>query len=656
MFRHRTVLSDQKSDCTGMPQPADPAPRSKQPRTRLRLLATSDVHAAVLPYDYATGRVAGCFGLARAASLIARARHEARGQCLLFDNGDFLQGSPLSDLHDLSDPATAHPVITAMNTLGYDAANLGNHEFNFGLDPLHRALAQARFPVICSNALTRRGASVTDDETLLPPSLLVEKQLADEFGHTHKLKIGLLGVLPPQIMDWDRFHLGQEICVRDMIETVAARVPMLRAEGADLVILLAHTGIDRGPPQAGMENAALTLAQIPGIDAIIAGHSHELFPQPGMVHPVTGADHARGTFHGVPAVMPGFRASHLGVIDLHLTHDQNGWQVANHRAQLWPVKLETGAPVPADPAVAASVKRCHTTMLSRMAEPLGHSKVPIHSYLSQYRNDLPVRLVAEAQRAAVAAALSDGPYGGLPVVSATAPFNTGGRAGPDAYTDIPAGPLTLRNMIDLQPFPNTLCAVLATGAELRDWLERSVSCYFQIQPHKQEQPLWNPAFPGHASDVIAGLTYRIDLTQPPLYDENGQRAQARRGRIQTLLHLGRPVPDNIRFVMAVNNYRAFGGGPYPALPADRLIYTSTMPVRDVLTEFVRSGGNNRMSLSPDWSFLPVPGACVLLKTGEGILHHADELAALEITSHYQTDDGFLRLRMPLYSAACESAV
>ena len=317
-----------------MPQTADPEPRKKPARIRLRLLATSDVHAAILPYDYSAGKVSGCYGLARAANLIARARKEVGGQCLLLDNGDFLQGSPLSDLHDATDPDTPHPVITTMNKLGYDAASLGNHEFNFGLDPLLKTLGQVEFPVICANALTHRGATVAEDETLLPPAVLIKRQVTDENGDPHELKIGILGVLPPQITAWDKFHLGQEVSARDMVETVAARVPMLRAQGADLVVLLAHTGIDRGPRQAGMENAALSLAQVPGIDAIIAGHSHEVFPCPGAVHPAQGVDHASGTFHGVPAVMPGFRASHVGVIDLQLTPNGSGWQVDRHHARL----------------------------------------------------------------------------------------------------------------------------------------------------------------------------------------------------------------------------------------------------------------------------------------------------------------------------------
>lgn len=640
-------------------------PPRDRPRLRLRLLATSDIHATILPYDYAAGRQTSRGGLARVASLIARARAAAPGPCLLFDNGDFLQGTPLGDLNHLSPSAAPHPVIAAMNRLGYDGVALGNHEFNFGLDALREALAQADFPVICANALIRRGASVEDDETLLPPALLIERDITDQAGANHTLCIGVLGLVPPQITTWDKFHLGGRITARDMVETAAARVPQLRAEGADIVVLLAHTGIETGPPSPDSENAALALARIPGVDAVIAGHSHEVFPRPGATGAPAGADHTNGTFSGVPAVMPGFRASHLGVIDLGLVLSEGGWAVSSHEASAWPVEPDGGgAPAPADPGIVASVQDRHTEMLARMQSPLGRASRPIHSYLSRVRCDLPVRLVAEAQRQAVAEALSDGPFANLPVVSAAAPFHTGGRAGPYAFSDIPAGPLTLRNAADLQPFPNTLCALRVTGAELRDWLERAVSCYCQIRPGRPDQPLWNPRFPGHAADTIAGLSYRIDLTRPPLYDEKGAALSAssdrgvsrQRGRIVGLHYQGTPVAPQAWFVLAVSNYRASGGGPYPALPEDRLVLASTTQVRDVLADFIRNGGHERLDPVPTWTFLPVPAAWAAFETGPGLLDHPGEIAALGLTYIGATGEGFLRMRMPLFATACESAV
>lgn len=616
-------------------------------RCQLRLLATSDVHGAILPHDYASGRDGAAYGLARTAHLIARARAEAGGPCLLVDNGDFLQGTPLCDLHGAVGAGAPHPVIAAMNRLGYDVANLGNHEFNFGLPALRAALAEAAFPVICANALTACGATVAEDRGFVPPSVIIEREVSGADDTPQRLRIGFLGLVPPQIMAWDRFHLAPALCVRDMVETTAARVPVLRAAGADLVVLLAHTGIGCAEPGDETENAALRLARIPGVDAIIAGHSHEVFPN-GEARG-GGADHRTGSFCGVPAVMPGFRGSHLGVIDLDLVLEAGGWRVAAFRSEARPVAAAAGTPAaPPDPAVIAAVSAGHAATLTRMRTPLGQSKRPIHSYLSRYRPDLPILLVAEAQRAAVARALAGGPHAGLPLLSATAPFQTGGLAGPEAYTDIPAGPLTLRSAADLQPFPNTLCALVLTGAELREWLERAVSCFETIRPGLPDQPLWDARFAGHAADTIVGVSYGIDLTRPPACDHRGARLAAGGDRIRALRHAGRPVGPEVRFVVAVNSYRAAGGGPYPSLPEDRLVHAGPVPVREVVADFIRNGGLDRLDPVPVWSFLPVPGASAQIETGPGLRRHPGDIAALGLVDLGLSETGFLRLRLPLW--------
>ncbi|MGR3697934.1 MAG: metallophosphoesterase, partial [Roseovarius sp.] len=213
-------------------------------------MQTTDVHGHLLPFDYYTNQSNRPWGLARLATLIRHARSEVgAANCLLLDNGDFLQGTPLTDLTAQPDQGWSgpHPVISAMNEIGYDAGTLGNHEFNYGLDWLTETLAQARFPLTCCNVLIRRGTTPTEDETLLPPYLLLTRQMQDGAGRSHDLRIGLLGLVPPQILTWDHAHLSGRVDVRDMVESARAWVPALRALGADLILLMAHTGIDPGP-------------------------------------------------------------------------------------------------------------------------------------------------------------------------------------------------------------------------------------------------------------------------------------------------------------------------------------------------------------------------------------------------------------------------
>ncbi|MDW3118552.1 MAG: 5'-nucleotidase C-terminal domain-containing protein [Roseovarius pacificus] len=198
------------------------------------------------------------------------------------------------------------------------------------------------------------------------------------------------------------------------------------------------------------------------------------------------------------------------------------------------------------------------------------------------RTDPMLQLINRAKARALEQAVRGTADEGLPVLSATAPFKTGGRAGPQYYTDVPAGPLRLRHAADLYSFPNTLVGARIDGARLRDWLERAASCFRLIVPDRADQMLCNSLMPGHAFDVIDGIRYRIDLTQPPRYAPDGSIANPGASRIVDLEHDGVPVTDSDRFLIATNSYRAFGGGSYPALPEPDIVLQGETPVRDIL--------------------------------------------------------------------------
>jgi 2',3'-cyclic-nucleotide 2'-phosphodiesterase/3'-nucleotidase len=611
---------------------------------RLRILQTTDVHGNLLPFDYYTNQPDRPWGLARLATQIKRARSEVGAEnCLVLDNGDFLQGTPLTDLTAQADNGWTgpHPIIAAMNDIGYDAGTIGNHEFNFGLEWLMDTLAQARFPLTCCNVLTRRGGTPVDDTTLLPPYLLLNKQMQDRDGGWHSLRIGLLGLVPPQILTWDHARLSGRIDVRDMVESARAWVPSLRALGADLVLLLAHTGIDPGPDRPFMENAARALARLPGIDALLAGHSHKSFPSTDH-NGIAGANASDGTLHDTPCLMAGFRGNHLGQLDLTLTHDGNAWQVTGHDSRL--LAVSSTHPCPAI-CIAADAAHRHTLALT--AHEIGQTAAPLHSYLSLLRDDSIQHLVNDAQRRALTLALANSPHVGLPLLSASAPFKTGGRGGPAHFTDIPKGPLLLRHIADLYSFPNTLCGLLVTGADLRDWLERAAICFNQIIPGRPSQPLLDPSVPGHDFDVIDGLRYAIDLSQSARYDLSGALIHPEARRIQDLRHAGKPVRDDATFIIATNSYRAHGGGPFAPLAEKGLIYSGTRTVRDLLADHVAAVGQVAPAPRPTWRFAPQPGTSVTIETGPGLRAHPADIAALDAVDLGITDAGFLRLGMPL---------
>ncbi|MEM9912423.1 MAG: bifunctional 2',3'-cyclic-nucleotide 2'-phosphodiesterase/3'-nucleotidase [Pseudomonadota bacterium] len=619
----------------------------------LRLLATTDIHAHLLPYDYNQNREVTDFGLARTATLIEAARAEAP-QSVLFDNGDFLQGTPLSDVPPLETNArhTHHPVIEAMNSLDYAVVGLGNHEFNFGLSWLDHVLEQAHFPVVCANLVYELDPDdPARDKTVRPPFVLLDVNVRNSRGDNENLKLGVIGFIPPQVTTWDHTHLHGRVKTRDIVEAAQAHVPVMRAKGSDIVVALAHTGIKPGVPRAGMENAAAALSRVEGIDAIIAGHTHEVFPDPQLTDRrdlgETDIDHARGTLGGVPAVMAGYRGSHLGVLDLHLHKTTGGWHVGAHKAQARPVHPSGARAAPAVPSLIRLAEPAHLAALDRNAVTLGHSDQPMHSYLAQIRACPALVPVLAAQREALSNFLSQHAGAPLPVLSATPPFRTGGHAGPRAYTDIPAGPLEMRHLDDLYPFPNTLIGLKLSGADILDWLERAASCFCQLTPRLRCQTLWDSAFAGHAFDTVSGVTYKIDLTRPARYDAEGQLRDAEACRITDLRLEGETLAHDRPVILATNSFRAFGGGPYQSTDTDRVIYSGAHQIKDLLADYLRKSNESPIGLVPSWSFLPVDGASVLLETGPGLRGYPDDMRRLGATDLGDTEDGFMRLDIPL---------
>ncbi len=589
---------------------------------RLRILQTTDLHMNLLGYDYYQDKPTEEYGLERAASLIRTARAQVRNS-LLFDNGDLLQGSPLGDYVARirpPQPDQVHPAFKVMNALGYDAANVGNHEFNYGLPFLNRALLGAAFPYVNANVVKDEGRP---DHPAAAPAfqryVMLERGFVDEAGQPQRLKIAVTGFVPPQILQWDRQHLLGRVHVRDIPQTARELVPRLKAEGADLVVLIAHSGFERGETVFFAENTVARLAEIPGVTAILFGHSHGEFPGRFFnSHPKV--DLARGTINGVPATMPGFWGNHLGVIDLVLERRDGAWQVADSRAEIRPVydRAARKALVAPDPQVASLIQAEHDGTLAYVRATVATTATPIQSYFAQVADDPSVQLVAQAQLAYARRALAGTEHEKLPLLSAAAPFKTGGRGGASYYTDIPAGPIAMRNVADLYIYPNTVQVVRISGAMLREWLEMSAGAFNRIDPAgPPEQNLINPVFPSFNFDTLDGVSYRIDLTQPARYDRNGKLVAPDARRIRDLRHNGKPVVDAALFAVVTNNYRASGGGSFPGLDGSNIILQAPDENREALLQFLQASGRVDPVADGNWSLLPVPGVRLLFASGAG---------------------------------------
>ena len=586
---------------------------------KLRIMETTDLHMNFLNYDYYQDKHTDAFGVNRTIPLIKAARAEATN-AMLFDNGDLIQGNPLGDvvarIRGLK-PGETHAAYKVMNQMGYDAANLGNHEFNFGLDFLRQSIATAKFPYVNANVM--EGATESPSaKHAFTPYVILNRSFKDVDGTTHALKIGVIGFTPPQIMQWDRSHLQGKVFARDITETAKRYVPEMRSKGADLVIAIPHSGYERTPQGPMAENAIAGLADVPGIDAILFGHSHAEFPSQQFAnHPKVNI--AKGTINGVASVMPGRWGDHLGIIDLTLDNASGKWLIKDSQSLLRPIFDRTArkALVQSDPMVEAAIKEEHEATLAYVRAKVADSSAPIYSYFAQVADDPSVQIVSNAQIAYVKKALIGTPHEKLPILSAAAPFKAGGRQGASFYTDIPAGPIAIKNVADLYIYPNTLKAVLLTGAQVRDWIEMSAGQFNTIDSKgSPEQNLINPAFPSFNFDTIDGVTYELDLTQASKFDTRGAvntaTAAVNTGRVKNLQFNGQPIDLNAKFIVATNNYRAYGGGNFPALSADKVILDAPEENREALVEYLRDGskstdGKVNPTADNNWRILPVPG-------------------------------------------------
>ena len=360
------------------------------PVVKLRILETTDLHVNVFPYDYYRDAADDTVGLARTATLVKGARAEAKNT-MLFDNGDLIQGSPLGDFIAYRrgmKKGDVHPMVAAMNELNYDCGTLGNHEFNYGLEFLQNAMGTAKFPLVCANVLKANG------ETLQKPWIVLDREFTDESGAKQTIKVGVIGFVPPQIVQWDKSHLDGKATTIDIVDAANKHVPDLKKAGADIVVALCHSGIAGGERKGGEENAALHLAKVDGIDVILTGHQHFTFPGGKEFNNIPGVDVKAGTLHGKPAVMAGFWGSHLGLVDLELTKEGNAWKVANFRTEARPiydrVDRKVVAKVESDAAVIAAAQAGHDATLKYVREPVGTTAVPIHSYYSLVSDDASV--------------------------------------------------------------------------------------------------------------------------------------------------------------------------------------------------------------------------------------------------------------------------
>ena len=575
----------------------------------LRILETTDLHSNMMDFDYYKDTPTEKFGLVRTASLINAARGEVKNSVLV-DNGDVIQGSPLGDYMAAKGikKGEIHPVYKAMNTLDYTVGNLGNHEFNYGLTYLHDALDGAKFPYVNANII-----DVKTQKPLFTPYLIKETQVVDKDGNTQTLKIGYIGFVPPQIMTWDKANLDGKVTVNDITETARKYVPEMREKGADVVVVVAHSGLSADPYQVMAENSVYYLSEVKGVDAILFGHAHAVFPGKDFAS-IKGADIDKGTLNGVPSVMPGMWGDHLGVVDLVLNNDSGSWKVIQSKTEARPIYDAAAKKSLAgeDKKLVDVLKHDHDATREFVSKPIGKSADNMYSFLALVQDDPTVQVVNMAQKAYAEHYIQGDPdLAKLPVLSAAAPFKVGGRKNdPASYVEVEKAQLTFRNAADLYLYPNTLVVVKATGSEVKEWLECSAGQFNQIDPNSSKpQSLINwDGFRTYNFDVIDGVKYQIDVTQPAKYDGECQAIHPQAERIKNLTFNGKAIDPNATFLVVTNNYRAYGG-KFAGTGDDHIAFASPDENRSVLAAWIGAESKKTGAIHPavdnNWRLAPI---------------------------------------------------
>jgi 2',3'-cyclic-nucleotide 2'-phosphodiesterase / 3'-nucleotidase len=599
----------------------------------LRVLATSDVHMHVSGWDALRDRTVPGTGMTALATVIRAERASAPGACLLFDNGDALQGTPVGDICTQPLDGQAHPWSDIIDNLGYDAVGLGNHDFDFGLGFLERVIAGTSAKVLCASI----AAGALDR---VQPGLILRRELECSDAVTREICIGVTSVLPPQTALWNHRHLDGRIAFSDGIGSARRAVQALRRDGADIVVVLCHSGLPEDA-DADNENFAADLAeQVPGVDAMIMGHTHRLFPTPDIsVGP--NCDQVKGTVHGVPAVMPGFGAEHLGIIDLKLAWSPEGWSVAGHEVRL----ADPPRDAPEDPAISAIAAPAIAATRASLDATIAQTDIAFHSYFEMLQSGPSTQILADAMMLTISDHVAGTELANLPLIASVSSMAMGGRAGPANFVDVPAGDIQERHLAMLCPYPNAIWATVLTGAELTQWAERSAAYFNKTRPECRQ--LVNPSAPSFNFDSLFGLETVIDPCSPPRYSPGGLLIDPAGRRVAALLHKGDAVADDAEFLVAMTSYRGAGGGLYPGQTDRPIAVRTDIEVKAAL----RSGlGNGELHITQPasvWRFADRPETPVIVETAPTAMRYLDDIAQFNPEPLGETASGFLQLRVSI---------
>lgn len=511
----------------------NPSPSASSESFDLVVAATTDVHGRLTGWDYYAGAPDSTRGLTRAATIIDSVRVANPDRVVLVDAGDLLQGNPLTLVAARVDTTRLHPVIAAMNAMRYDAAAIGNHDFGYGLGTLGRAIKDASFPFLAANTYLANGPRA------YPAFVIVRRG---------NVRVGIVGATTPGAMLWERDNLRGRVIVRDIVPEVRTAVAEARSKGADVIVVTMHSGLagqssyDTATTGVPSENVAARVArEVPGIDLIVFGHSHQEL-----------ADTVIGN---VRLLQPKNWATSVGIAHLGLTRTDGRWRVAR---SVGTTVQSVGHAERAE--VVATVRRAHEATVAYVNQPVGRTAIAWRGDSARVRDTPLIDFLLETERRAASADLASTPA-----------YSLG--------ASLDSGAVTVAELARLYPYDNTLRAVRISGRQLRDYLEVSAR-YFRTFAGDtgRTTSVVNERVPGYNYDIVAGAEYVIDVSRPV------------GSRLTTLSVKGKPVADTDTFTLALNSYRQTGAGGYTMLQNAPVVYDRQQDIRELLIDEVRQRG------------------------------------------------------------------
>lgn len=512
---------------------------------KITLLETSDIHGAIYPYDYFKDAPANG-GLAKLSTLVKGVRAD-NPNTLLLDNGDNQQGTPLTYYFNKVDTTAKNPVVAAMNIMAYDAMTLGNHEFNYGLAVVDKARTESNFPWLAANIYKEDGTNY------FTPYIV--KTVAG-------VKVGILGLTTKNIPNWEVPANIKGLVFKDTVEEAQKWVKVLKeTEKVDLVVVLAHEGfekdIDTGKDLGtSIENQAYAIATtVPGIDVLLTGHTHLS---------ISGK-----TLNGVLVMQPKNAGVEICKADITMEQTATGWKVVTKTGVNLPVTADTVA----DQAILDATKTQHETAVNYMKQPLGEATGDFPGATSRTEDTAIMDLIQKVQMKYANTDLSLAAMLPTPAPS------------------FKSGPLTVRDMYSLYIYENTLFAISVTGQQIKDELEWSANYFNTYTYNKTATSLVNSSVAGYNYDMLQGADYVIDITKPV-----GQR-------ISGLMYHGKPMDMTATYTLALNNYRA-GGGGFLGFKGSPIVYQSSDEIRNLMIQYVKDTGKIDPTVDGNWHVVP----------------------------------------------------